>query len=48
MDDFDVEGLKALRQMIKTPLYVGETIEPPLRLLPQYLASGAFEAFRTS
>lgn len=47
MDDFDVEGLKALRQMIKTPLYVGETIEPPLRLLPQYLASGAFEAFRT-
>lgn len=47
MDDFDIEGLKMLRQQIKTPLYVGETIEPPLRLLPQYLSSGAFEAFRT-
>ena len=47
MDDFDIDGLKMLRQQIKTPLYVGETIEPPLRLLPQYLASGAFEAFRT-
>lgn len=47
MDDFDIEGLKMLRQQIKTPLYVGETIEPPLRILPQYLSSGAFEAFRT-